>query len=241
MAGRKKGRADVSSFEQPRPGFRRRLTQGRPGALGEIELGLRDRPRGRRKVGNRFRLQAPDIVIHLDQQQRAGSSRMIGEPVEHLKQLELIVEIVLEPQHHAVELGAHGKPPIARRELELDGPDLAAAGAGQILDAAGGQVFERLGERDGAFMQHVAPRQDLGARQRAAKQFAGRVAVGDDEIGHFTRGRDRAPHLDRESTPPRAASHTARTRRWECRRADTNSRRCEARPARPDRRSACRW
>ncbi len=116
---------------------------------------------------------------------------MRGEPVEDLEELELIVEIVLEPQHYAIELGAHGEPAVARRELVLDGVEIAAAGAREIFDTNGRQLFRRRRDRHRPFMQHVAPGQHLGARQRAAKHLASGIAVGDDEIGRDDHPRPR--------------------------------------------------
>src|SRR5262249_13860758 len=56
----------------------------------------------------------------------------------------------------------------------------------------------------------------------------------------ISRGRDRAERPGRESTRPRAACRAARRRRWECRRAGTNSHRCEATLAGSTRRYAWR-
>ncbi len=102
----------------------------------------------------------------------------------HLQELQLIVEVVLKPQNHAAKIGVHGQAAIACGQLKFDRGNLAAAGTGQILDTGSRKLFKRLGERHRTLMQHVAPRQDFRAGQRAPKQFSRSIAIGDDEISH---------------------------------------------------------
>ncbi|MEZ5875632.1 MAG: hypothetical protein R3D30_12710 [Hyphomicrobiales bacterium] len=91
---------------------------------------------------------------------------------------------MLEPQHDAIELTAEGEAAVPRAKLVLDRAKLATAGGRQMPDPDCGQLFERVRVRNGALVQHVAPWQHLGAVQHAPQQFARRIAVGDDEIGH---------------------------------------------------------
>jgi hypothetical protein len=79
-----------------------------------------------------------DVLGPLDERQR-------------LEQLELVVEVVLEPQHDRLAPERAGEPLVPR----------AAA------------------RRDAARPQHVPPRQELAVEPRALHQRRGAVAVGD--------------------------------------------------------------
>ena len=241
-ADARKGSGEIAAEKRLKP-LRRRRAEGSPGVRGERELLWRDRLlQGSERLDLDLGL-TPEELGRLHQEERAVCvHRLAAEPVEDLQELELVVEIVLEPQDDAVERRRMGEPAVARLQIGRNLLPLAPAPVRQILGADRGQLGERASRRHRPLMQHVAPRQHLCARNRAAKQFAGRIAIGDDEVRTaISRGRGRAPRPGRAATRRRAACPSARTRRSACRRADTNSRRCAASAARSARRGAWRW
>lgn len=96
-----------------------------------------------------------------------------AEPIEDLQELKLVVEVVLEPQHHALEGARSCKAAIARLKICRDLLTVSPAAIGEIVRTDRGQLGKRRGERDRALMQHVAPRQNLGAADCAPQQLAG--------------------------------------------------------------------
>jgi hypothetical protein len=80
-----------------------------------------------------------------------------AEPIENLQELELVIEVMLEPQHHAVEGVGASKPAIARLEIGGDLLAVSPPAIGEILGTDCGQLGKRRGERDRVLMQHVAP------------------------------------------------------------------------------------
>ena len=103
---------------------------------------------------------------------------------QQLQQLQLVVEVVLEPQPDRLVGGERRpQPGVALGEgLAHLGGDEAGLG-GDEVGAHRRQRLEAEAGRHRPVVQHVAPRQDVGIRHGLAEQLGGAVAV-----GHFQHG-----------------------------------------------------
>ena len=147
-------------------------------------------------------------------------------------------------------LAETGAPVIfdATHSVQQPGGQGAQSGGERALRSGAGARRRRGRRRGGVHRDpsgsrpRALRRAEHGAAERAA--VAPRRADGDRPLGEEAApspARDRARRPGPAATAPRAWCRTARTRRWGCRRAETNSRRCANTQARSDRRCACRW
>ena len=153
--------------------------------------------------------------IDAQQIQARPAAIMVREPGQQLEQLQLIEQVVLEPQHDALEAGGRGKQAVAGGHLGLHGLQIAPALVGDEMRAQMGQRRQRQLGRHRPFMQHVAPGQDLAVEPRPPHDGGGAVAVGDVEgpaHGVYCRRRRRCaqPTVAGQSAISKAASAAAR-------------------------------
>ena len=114
---------------------------------------------------------------------RPSRAAFAGEEGENLDELELVVEVVLEPQFDALEIAVGAQGGIALGELGGDLGRVDAEAVGEIGDPRG-RARHRGGRRDRPLVQHVAPRQDGAVAAGKPEEFGGAVAVGEDQVGH---------------------------------------------------------
>ena len=106
---------------------------------------------------------------------RSGGDAEPREPRQDLDQLELVVEVRLEPQD--VGAGVRLERPVALGQL-LDGAEIGGERAGEEPRPDAPQLV--VGDRGhGPLVQRVAPREDRALHARRAQPGHGRVAVGD--------------------------------------------------------------
>lgn len=106
------------------------------------------------------------------------------EDVERLEKLQLVVEVVLDPDHHAVEQGVRLHHRVARQEI---GPCLGIGQAEPLAEEPRPDVGERRKARRGhqrAFVENVPPRHHPAGQAGGGEHVGGGVAIGDDEVGH---------------------------------------------------------
>src|SRR3954470_4595052 len=121
---------------------------------------------------------APGEGADADQLDRG---RAVGQAGQDLDELELVVEVVLEPQHDGLAR-PEGliQPLVASAQLLLDLLRAGGPEAGQVLRAHGPQLGRReRGHRP--LVEHVAPGDDVAADSRPPHDVDGRVAVGEVE------------------------------------------------------------
>jgi len=102
----------------------------------------------------------------------------LGQPVEHLDQLQLVVEVVLEPEHDLIVLAraAEGGVPLGKGLSDLG--ESTPASIGNEARSLLGKRFERQPGAHRPFVQHVAPGKD-GSLHHLPDDGNGVVAVGD--------------------------------------------------------------
>ena len=104
-----------------------------------------------------------------------------GKEINQLDELELIIEIMLEPQLDPLVLAVIARQRIARGELLRDVGDRQAEFLGEILRPHDRQRLQQQTAGHGTVVQSIAPRQELRLDARCAQVRNGRVAIGDDE------------------------------------------------------------
>ena len=104
--------------------------------------------------------------------------RVCGEPVEQLNELQLIVEIVLEPQYDLVVPCGIAEGRVALGELLLYFAQRAPAGGGDELRAPAGERVERQPGVHRPLVQHVAPGQEFALYRTCQNRDCG-IAVRD--------------------------------------------------------------
>src|SRR5215218_9590257 len=83
------------------------------------------------------------------------------EPIQHLNQLELIIQIVLEPEHDLVMIAALSERTVTTAELIANALRMGPAASGDIRGSNRGELLEREAIRDRPFVQHVSPGEHL--------------------------------------------------------------------------------
>lgn len=111
------------------PRLRPRPTKGLPCFAGKHELLIRDRALEALEGGKAVGRLPAQKVRGLHQEQRALVKPVMVEPIEDLEKLQLIVEIVLEPQGDPAEGGGMGKPTITGLETVGELAHLSPASA----------------------------------------------------------------------------------------------------------------
>ena len=121
-------------------------------------------------------------AIDADQPQRADGNAGLGDEREHLDELELVVEVVLEPEDDVVARGERADEcRVACLELTVDRRLVAAERRQEARSGATDVVV--AARRYGAFVQRVAPGEHGAVESRRAQSAGGRVPVRDVE-GH---------------------------------------------------------
>ena len=153
-----------------------------PDAGGQRQIGRRHGPCPLSKAEDGVGGLRAEKVVGLDQH-KAVARCLAGEVSQHLDELELVVEVVLEPQLDGVEIAVGAETGVALgefgRNLGLINPETA----GKIGDPLGRHRGEfRVGDRP--LVQHVAPRQKGRLAAGQPQKLHRVVAVGDDQVGH---------------------------------------------------------
>src|SRR5262249_10026134 len=102
---------------QSMPELRRRRAERAPRLRRKSELFAGDRLLSDSERFDLLLTLPPKEIRRLHQQQCAILFLVAAEPIEDLKELELVIEIVLEPQHHAAEIVRPCEPAIACLEI----------------------------------------------------------------------------------------------------------------------------
>ena len=97
------------------------------------------------------------MFSHLDQAQADAGEILARQPVQQLKQLQLIVEIVLEPQDGLVVIAEARERAIPLGESRADVAVAAPAEIRQRTRADVGERLERCGLGNGAVVERVVP------------------------------------------------------------------------------------
>src|SRR5215204_3372217 len=180
--------------------------EGRPGPPGEGELIGGDRGRdGRGRVGGGEERARQDGAHAA----RRGSGP--GQRVERLQELQLVVEVVLEPQHDDLAVrGGLGQTGVAGGQRGLGLVAVGPAAGGQEGGPLGPQGRRMQAGADRTLVQHVVPRQHLVAGLRGAQPAPERVAVGDVQHGCRNLPVTLYPPLTHRSDPAAASTRPAR-------------------------------
>jgi hypothetical protein len=130
------------------------------------------RPQARELVGLELteagEARAPRERADADQ---LDAGRAVGQPGEDLEQLELVVEVVLEPQHDALLRGERrGQPLVAGDQVGLRDPEEPRAHGPQLGRAQRGH---------GALVEHVPPGHEVADDVRLPQPVDRGVAVRD--------------------------------------------------------------
>src|SRR5579859_4890187 len=99
----------------------------------------------------------PGKRIDLDQRELYLAQLLCREPVQQLNQLQLVKQVVFEPENHLIVLAEIFQRLIARRKTCADTFVAARAKAGQGLRAHVGKLAQRGRLRDRAVVQDVDP------------------------------------------------------------------------------------
>ncbi len=102
--------------------------------------------------------------------------------MKNLQELELVVEVVFEPQLQAIEIAVPANEAVALRKARPDLGRIVAESRSEEFGAHGRELFEAPGPRHRSVMQRVAPRQDRRLDPGGPQPPDGAVAVGDEEL-----------------------------------------------------------
>lgn len=102
----------------------------------------------------------------------------VGQSIEHLDELQLVVKVVLEPQYDLVVPPGPAKSGIAAAEILENSFPLSPAGLGDELRAFARKLLQDEARPDRSFVQHVAPRQ-YRSGNHSRQHPGGAIAVGD--------------------------------------------------------------
>src|SRR6185436_20695238 len=94
------------------------------------------------------------IAVDDDYRELFLSSGLAAEEIEQLDKLELIVEIVLEPEHHLVEIIEALDDAVPFLKVSADVREVVPVVSGDELRALLAELFERERRIDGSFVKH---------------------------------------------------------------------------------------
>ena len=104
-----------------------------------------------------------------------------AEEIQQLDQLQLVIEIVLEPENYLVEVVQMSNDPVPLGEITADVGEFVPIVAGDEASALLAQLLQRKRCIDGSFVEHVTPGYDLSLDAGFTHGAGGAVAVGDVE------------------------------------------------------------
>ncbi len=166
----------------------------------QVEVARRDGPGALDEAEDRVGSLRPEEIVGLHELDATGPFGR-RKKRENLDQLELIVEIMLEPQLDRVEIGVplHDRVALGELGFDLGLRDVEAAGEKRHAPP---RARAKLGLGDRPFVQHVAPGQDDVIPPRRVEQLRGAIAVGDDQSRHGSRPWPGRAALSRRSGRP---------------------------------------
>src|SRR6185295_7400896 len=155
--------------------------EGLPGAARQVELlRLHQRTVGLElfelRRGKRW-----DVTIDNYYRKFLPTGGATSEEVEQLDELELVVEIVLEPEHNLVEIIEALDDAIPLLKISADVRKIVPVVTGDELRALLAELFQRERRIDGSFVKHVAPGDDLSFDAGFAHGAGGAIAIRDVE------------------------------------------------------------
>jgi hypothetical protein len=159
------------------------LTKRIPGTLGRLKRRLRYGAPLRKERNQLVGSHAAKIRIALHETHFARLKAHRIELRQNLQQLQLVVQIVLEPQN---DLGEFRRPPqgrVARSKVVEQLDRIARPARSQILPAHAAELIERCTGRYRALVQYVAPWQVRADNPSLCEEINHRVAIGDVKGG----------------------------------------------------------
>lgn len=119
------------------------------------------------------------MLADADQRDPVRRNAEVGQPGEDLRELELVVEVGLEPED-VLAVAAGGELAVTRLEVAPRPLDGRRVGANEEARADRAQLGV-VDVRDRPLMERVAPDDEARGEARRAQRDRGRVAVGDVE------------------------------------------------------------
>jgi hypothetical protein len=142
--------------------LRARRAESRPRVLRLAQMAACHRAAQAEQLGRPRGLHRSEVFGFTDDRDRRAAQR--GERIEHLDELQLIVQIVLEPEHDLVVLARELQSRVARSELLERFAERHIERTSDERRALGRKLRERKARPDRSFMQCIAPRQENAAR-----------------------------------------------------------------------------
>ena len=127
-----------------------------PGPPRQVEL-LRRHPRTVRFELFQLRCREwRDVSVNYDHGNLFLRRFSAAEEIQQLDQLQLVIEIVLEPENYLVEVVQMSNHPVPLGEITTDVGEVVPVVAGDEASALFAQLLQRKGCIDGSFVEHVA-------------------------------------------------------------------------------------
>ena len=151
------GRVPGAGFDHPEDRSRVGRAESLPGRATEGKLLFRRLAAIVEQSQQPFRSERPQIFVRMHDAQPRIPEVASREPVEHLDELQLIVEVVFEEEHDLLVVSVARKRRVACREVPSGLRQVRPSALREEAGAYVGKLFQREPVGDGALVQHVPP------------------------------------------------------------------------------------